>query len=179
MLFSMSVTQRKSTRRPATYADLRKVPENQVAEILGGQLYTTPRPAPPHADAASGLGGALRGPFDRARGGPGGWRILFEPELHLGPDVVVPDLAGWLRERLPVLPNEAYFALAPDWTTKAVMIQPALAISSPNYVRNNPDSPTSGSYYHLPRSAEGLPARALLFIVLRVLCTCRQDKTMP
>lgn len=116
----MTVTQRKSTRAPATYADLLKVPENRVAEILGGELFATPRPAPPHAEAASGLGGALRGPFDRARGGPGGWRILFEPELHLGSDVLVPDLAGWLRERLPVLPEQAYFVLAPDWICEVV-----------------------------------------------------------
>jgi Uma2 family endonuclease len=116
----MTVTQRKSTRAPATYADLLNVPENRVAEILGGELFATPRPAPPHADAASGLGGALRGPFDRARGGPGGWRILFEPELHLGSDVLVPDLAGWLRERMPALPDEAYFVLAPDWICEVV-----------------------------------------------------------
>jgi hypothetical protein len=67
------------------------------------------------ADASSGLGGALRGPFDRGRGGPGGWRILDEPELHLGEDIVVPDLAGWKRNRLPHLPDEAYFVVAPDW----------------------------------------------------------------
>ena len=113
------MTQRKSTR-PATYADLLNAPDNRVAEIIGGELFATPRPAPAHADAASGIGGALRGPFDRARGGPGGWRILFEPELHLGSEVLVPDLAGWLRERLPVLPDDAYFALAPDWVCEVV-----------------------------------------------------------
>jgi len=62
----------------------------------------------------------LRGPFDRGRGGPGGWRILDEPELHLASDVVVPDLAGWRRERLPRLPDEAYFSLAPDWICEVV-----------------------------------------------------------
>lgn len=91
------------------------MPDHLVAEILDGELYATPRPAPRHADASSGLLGALRGPFDRGRNGPGGWRILFEPELHLASDVVVPDLAGWRRERLAVLPEEAYFSLPPDW----------------------------------------------------------------
>lgn len=91
------------------------MPDTLVAEILDGELYMSPRPAPRHADASSGLGGALRGPFDRGRGGPGGWRILDEPELHLGNDVVVPDLAGWRRERMPRLPEEAYFPIAPDW----------------------------------------------------------------
>ena len=100
--------------RPATYEDLLKVPDHLVAEILDGALYATPRPAPRHAVASSGLGGALHGPFDRGRGGPGGCLILDEPELHLGADVLVPDLAGWRRERMPAVPEEAYFSLAPD-----------------------------------------------------------------
>lgn len=103
------------SRRPATYDDLLQVPDHLVAEIIDGELYTTPRPAPRHADAGSGLVGALRGPFDRGRGGPGGWRILAEPELHLESDIVVPDVAAWRRERLLHLPEEAYFSTAPDW----------------------------------------------------------------
>src|SRR5436190_1672707 len=106
--------------RPATYDDLLKVPEHLVAEILDGDLYASPRPAPRHAVASSGVGGALYGPFDRGRGGPGGWRILFEPELHLGHDVVVPDLAGWRRERLPRLPEAAFFSIAPDWVCEVL-----------------------------------------------------------
>lgn len=51
---------------------------------------------------------ALREPFDRGRGGPGAWRILVEPELHFAKDVLVPDLAGWRRGRLPRLPETAY-----------------------------------------------------------------------
>ena len=102
-------------RRPATYEDLLAVPDHLVAEILDGELHTSPRPTPRRADASSGLGGALHGPFDRGRGGPGGWRILDESELHLGRDVIVPDFAGWRRVRLPVLPTEAYFSIAPDW----------------------------------------------------------------
>jgi Uma2 family endonuclease len=107
-------------KRPATYDDLLKVPDTLVAEILDGELHVTPRPAPKHADAGSGLGGALRGPFDRGRGGPGGWRILFEPELHLNADVLVPDLAGWRRTRLPALPDEAFFSIAPDWACEVL-----------------------------------------------------------
>jgi Uma2 family endonuclease len=108
--------------RRATYADLEAVPANKVAELIRGTLYVMPRPAPPHANASSGLGGELRGPFHRGRGGPGGWWILDEPELHYpdpskpkGIDALVPDLAGWRRERMPELPKEAYFTLAPDW----------------------------------------------------------------
>ena len=102
-------------RRPATYEDLVAVPDHLVAEIVDGELYTSPRPAPRHAVAASTLVGLLHGPFDLGRGGTGGWRILFEPELHLGNDVLVPDVAAWRRERLPTVPQEAYFSTTPDW----------------------------------------------------------------
>lgn len=102
-------------RRPATYDDLVAVPDHLVAEIIDGELYTSPRPAPRHATATSVLVGLLQGPFHVGHGGPGGWRVLFEPELHLGEDVLVPDVAAWRRERLPNLPREAYFPIAPDW----------------------------------------------------------------
>lgn len=103
-------------KRFATYADLLQVPDQLVAEIVDGELHTSPRPAPRHAVAASELGTDLGPPFSRGRGGPGGWWILFEPELHLGPDILVPDLAGWRRERLPAIKDTPpYFTLAPDW----------------------------------------------------------------
>jgi Uma2 family endonuclease len=108
------------TKRPATYEDLLAVPDHLVAEILDGELHVNPRPAPRHAVASSGLGGDLVGPYDRGRGGPGGWWILDEPELHLGADVLVPDIAGWQRRRMPALPTEAYFSLAPDWVCETV-----------------------------------------------------------
>jgi Uma2 family endonuclease len=114
------VTRPDRFKRPATYEDLLQVPDHLVAEILDGELHTSPRPAPRHASATSGIGGILHGPFDRGRGGPGGWRILDEPELHLGDDVLVPDLAGWRRERLPSLPETACFVLAPDWICEVV-----------------------------------------------------------
>src|SRR6186713_952879 len=97
------------TRPKATYQDVLAAPEHVVAEIVNGELFVSPRPAVPHARVASLLGSELTGPFDRGRGGPGGWILLDEPELHLGDDVVVPDLAGWRRERLPRLSNAPYF----------------------------------------------------------------------
>ncbi len=103
------------TRKPATYADLEALPSNQVGELVNGELHVSPRPAARHALAASHLGGELHGPFDRGRGGPGGWILLTEPELHLGRDVLVPDLAGWRRERMPRVPDVVGFTLAPDW----------------------------------------------------------------
>jgi len=101
--------------KPAAYEDLLQVPEHLVAEILDGELHTHPRPAPKHAHASSILGGMFTGPFDLGAGGPGGWWILDEPELHLQGDIMVPDLAGWRRERMPELPETAWFELAPDW----------------------------------------------------------------
>jgi Uma2 family endonuclease len=110
----------KPLKKRATYEDLCDVPDNFVAEMVDGELYATPRPALPHARAASVLGGELMGPFDRGRGGPGGWVILNEPELHFGKDVLVPDLAAWRRERLPAVPAEPYLTLAPDWVCEVV-----------------------------------------------------------
>jgi hypothetical protein len=106
--------------RPATYDDLVAVPDHLVAEIVDGELWTSPRPAPRHAAASSQLGHQLGPPFQGGRGGPGGWWILDEPELHLGDQAVVPDLAGWRRERMPRLPDTAHFALAPDWVCEVL-----------------------------------------------------------
>lgn len=108
---------------PATYEDLRAVPDTMVAELIDGELIATPRPASPHAYAASNMAVDIFGSFGRPPGdpaGPGGWWLLFEPELHLGADVIVPDLAGWRRARMPALPNVAAFELAPDWVCEIV-----------------------------------------------------------
>jgi Uma2 family endonuclease len=101
--------------RPATYDDLLALPEHVVGEIIAGELIVSPRPAPRHAVATSVLGGELGPPYHSGRGGPGGWWILDEPELHLSDDVLVPDLAGWRRVRLPVVADAPYFTLPPDW----------------------------------------------------------------
>lgn len=112
----------RPARRHASYEDLAAVPDHLVAEILAGELHTSPRPAAAHARAASALGQDLS-PFDRKPGGPlgpGGWWILDEPELHLHGDVLVPDLAGWRQTRMPVIPNVAAFELTPDWICEVV-----------------------------------------------------------
>ena len=106
--------------RPATYEDLCQVPDHKVAEILDGELVVSPRPALRHAHASSWLGVILGPPFGRGSGEPGGWLILDEPELHLGDDILVPDLAGWRRERLPFVPDAAYLTLAPDWACEVL-----------------------------------------------------------
>ncbi|EQD74094.1 protein containing DUF820 [mine drainage metagenome] len=109
-----------------TYADLLALPEHVIGELIGGTLHAQPRPRPRHVLTTSSLGDELGGPFAKGKGGgPGGWWILDEPELHLGADVLVPDLAGWRRERMPKLPETAWFELAPDWVCE--VLSPATA----------------------------------------------------
>lgn len=99
-----------------TRADLEALPGNVVGEIIEGVLYTTPRPRPAHSNVESVLAGDLNAPFQRGRGGPGGWWILVEPGIELpGATEIVPDVAGWRRERLPELPGDAPIGVVPDW----------------------------------------------------------------
>ena len=107
---------------PATYDDLRAVPEPYVAEIIGGELIVSPRPSYRHGLGATVVAGSLMATYGLRRrgGGPGGWWILIEPEIHLGDDILVPDLAGWRRERMPALPEGVYTTLAPDWVCEVL-----------------------------------------------------------
>ena len=110
-------------KRRATYDDLIKVPEWKVAEIIDGELIATPRPATPHAHAASAVHAEVWGSHSGPPGSPerpGGWWIFFEPELHFGDDVLVPDVAGWRRDRVPVMPAAAFVTLAPDWICEVI-----------------------------------------------------------
>jgi Uma2 family endonuclease len=113
-------------RKHATYEDLMRVPEHMVAELIDGELYASPRPAGPHTVAASSLGFLIGPPFQFGNGGPGGWWILDEPELHFAHNVLVPDLAGWRRERMPEIPKDHIFAISPDWVCE---------VSSPSNAR--------------------------------------------
>ena len=109
-------------KRRATYEDLMQVPDHLVAEIIDGELVASPRPASPHTWASSVIGQDL-GPCNGRPGSPdrpGGWWILDEPELHFRDDVLVPDLAAWRHERMPILPRVAFFTLAPDWVCEVV-----------------------------------------------------------
>ena len=114
------ITETVTDSTPATYQDVLNAPPHMVAEVIDGTLYTHPRPDPTHTTASSGLGICVGPPFHFGRGGPGGWWIVDEPELHLSQDIVVPDLAGWRRERMRELPTEAYFTLVPDWVCEVL-----------------------------------------------------------
>lgn len=102
--------------RQATYADIEALPPPLVGEILFGTLVKHPRPTARHGMAATSLADELVGPFQKRRGGPGGWIFIAEPELHLGPHITVPDIAGWRRERLTAdTQDAAVIEIAPDW----------------------------------------------------------------
>ena len=133
----------KSGSKRATYQDVLDAPPHKVAEVIDGVLYTMPRPAVPHSIAGSALGWLIGGPFGHSRGRPGGWWIVDEPELHLGEDIVVPDIAGWRRERVPNYPNAAYWEVSPDWlcevlspSTRKIDLGPKSAIYARERVKH-------------------------------------------
>lgn len=110
-----------AARKQATYQDVLDAPPHLRAELIAGELVLSPRPARRHAVAASVLGMDLGSAFQRGRGGPGGWVIVYEPELHLNADVLVPDLGGWRQARFPIdAANEAFFSVAPDWVCEVL-----------------------------------------------------------
>jgi Uma2 family endonuclease len=107
-------------KRKATYADVEAAPEHLVAEIIDGELMTHPRPSPRHGATESALAAELSGPFQKGHGGPGGWVFFMEPEISFGEHLLVPDLAGWRRERLSAYPKKNYFTTAPDWVCEVL-----------------------------------------------------------
>ncbi len=102
-------------KRNATYADIEALPEHVIGEILYGTLVTQPSPSMPHGAAQSALSGELSRPFQKGKGGPGGWVFVTVPELHISGHVLVPDIGGWKRERMPAVPKTAHVNIAPDW----------------------------------------------------------------
>jgi Uma2 family endonuclease len=104
-----------------TYEDILSLPDNVVGEILDGELVVSPRPGLAHGTASYVISASLFGPFWKGgNGGPGGWWFIVEPELHLHGDIVVPDIAGWRRERVPVMPRASAFEVAPDWVCETL-----------------------------------------------------------
>jgi Uma2 family endonuclease len=104
-----------TAKKIATYADIEALPPHVTGEIIYGTLYAQPSPAPRHGAAQAALSGELGNPFQKGKGGPGGWIFITVPELHIDGHVLVPDIAGWRRNRMPSMPETAYIELAPDW----------------------------------------------------------------
>ena len=106
----------ETAKKRASYEDLYEIPENSVGEIIDGGLIVTPRPSRKHGFSASALGGELVPPYQFGRGGgPGGWIIIGEPEIKFGEHYLVPDIAGWRRERFPDLEETNWVSIFPDW----------------------------------------------------------------
>ena len=106
----------------ATLADLEALPEGMVGELIQGVLYTMARPRPRHQNASGSIFGDIQGAFQRGRGGPGGWWILVEPGIAMPSvdvDELSPDIAGWRKERVPVLP-EGRIDVVPDWVCEVL-----------------------------------------------------------
>jgi Uma2 family endonuclease len=129
-----------AARMRELYDAILALPEGVVGELIDGQLHTQPRPAAAHAVAASRLGADLNLTYDRGRGGPGGWWILDDPELHFRRDreVLVPDMAGWRRERMPEVPEDQRFEVVPGWVCE--VLSPSTAgkdreLKLPTYAR--------------------------------------------
>lgn len=125
--------------RRATYADIEALPEHVTGELIDGVLYTQARPAGPHIFVASGLSTSIDGPFGHGVNGPGGWILADEPELHVGSDVLVPDVAAWRIERLPpAARREKFFTIVPDWVCEVASPSTSLRdrrIKAPLYAR--------------------------------------------
>lgn len=109
--------------QPSLYKQLMALPPHVTGEILNGELKAMPRPSGKHGVVGRGLGFNLSGPFDFGRGGPGGWWIILEPEVHFIRDVevAVPDLAGWRRTRMQNVPDGHRFEVVPDWVCEILL----------------------------------------------------------
>ncbi len=117
----MRSSEASAARKRATAEDVRNAPEGMTAELVDGELFMAPRPAVAHAKAATGLSSQLFMLLDRPAEGsdhagpPEAWHILSEPEIHVGGDIFVPDIAGWRRTRVPALPASPFISITPDW----------------------------------------------------------------
>jgi Uma2 family endonuclease len=115
------------------------LPATIKGEIIEGVLYTMTRPRGAHQRTALLVGGNLSGPFDIGRDGPGGWWILPEPGIELpNTPEIAPDVAGWKRERMPVVPADSPITIAPDWVCE--ILSPStrrhdLLVKKPYYAR--------------------------------------------
>lgn len=106
----------EAAKKKAVYADLCRVPENMIGEIINGELIVTPRPSRKHTLTTSLLGSEIIPSYFHGRGGgPGGWVIIIEPEIGLDEHTLVPDLAGWKKERFPTSEKTNWISVAPDW----------------------------------------------------------------
>lgn len=114
-------------KKPATYADLLAHPGDERVEVLAGELVVQPSPTPAHQSTLGEIYAELRNPFQRGRGGPGGWWLIQDVDVEFGPhDICRPDISGWRTESLPVFPGERPIRQRPDWLCEGLSPRTAL-----------------------------------------------------
>lgn len=116
----MAIPKYDSTRhdstRPATTADLLALPDRPRHEVIAGNLVQKLLPSPRHGFRQGEFLMEVGGPYQRGRGGPGGW--WFGSEITCGltaTDTFLPDIAGWRRDNLPAPPEGPVCRVRPDW----------------------------------------------------------------
>jgi Uma2 family endonuclease len=116
-----------SAKRLATYADLEALPEDARGEVLAGEIVVQPSPTPIHQSTIGEIYAELRGPFQRGRGGPGGWWLIQDVDVEFGPhDICRPDISGWRVERVPAFPADRPVRHRPDWLCEGLSPRTAL-----------------------------------------------------
>jgi Uma2 family endonuclease len=108
-------------KRNATYADIEALPEEKVGQLIDGNLYVCARPRIAHARSIARLFSRLAPADDDPS--PKGWVILMEVEIWFGKNrknLLVPDLAGWRRIRMPEMPDVQTMTLTPDWVCEGL-----------------------------------------------------------
>ena len=114
-----------ASRRPplATAADLAALPDDVRAEVVAGIIVEKASPSYEHGEAQSSLAELLKPPFQRGRGGPGGWWIATEVEIELSAhEIYRPDVAGWRRDRVGERPHGRPIRARPDWIAEVLSI---------------------------------------------------------
>ncbi len=106
-------------RARATYEQLRALPDDVTGHLVDGELFSMPRPGTAHMRATMRASNELDTRF--GGGGPtSGWVVMTEVEIHFGPDVLVPDIAGWRTSTLPRLPDVPHLKVPPDWVCEVL-----------------------------------------------------------
>ena len=114
---------RDRDQHASTVEDLLARPEDARLELIDGTIVEKAAPSAEHALAQGALVGALFPAFHRrsGAGGPGGWWILAEVDVELGPhEVFRPDLAGWRRARVAERPSGRPVRIVPDWVCEVL-----------------------------------------------------------